>query len=161
MFDSAVYAARRDAVMRMIGPNAVVVVASQPERLRNGDAYHLFRQASDVYYLTGFSEPETTLVLRPGAETDRVVMFVRPRDPEMEVWDGQRAGVDGAKAISAPTRRTRSDRTSTRGSPRLFENVSRVYYRLGRNRAFDDILLRAIDRTRGRARSRACRGRRR
>ena len=56
---------------------------SLPERLRNGDAYHAFRQHSDVFYLTGFVEPDTTLVLRPGAETERVVMFVRPRDPEM------------------------------------------------------------------------------
>src|SRR5437763_16567673 len=98
MFDPAVFAARRDALMARLGPKAVAVVSSLPERLRNGDAYHVFRQASDVFYLTGFVEPETTLVLRPGAEADRVVMFVRPRDPEHEVWDGKREGLDGAKA---------------------------------------------------------------
>src|SRR5262245_13032176 len=97
MFDPAVFAARRDAYMQALGPSAVAVVRSLPERLRNGDAYHAFRQHSDLVYLTGFLEPDTTLVLRPGAEAERVVMFVRPRDPEMEVWDGRRAGVDGAK----------------------------------------------------------------
>jgi Xaa-Pro aminopeptidase len=97
MFDPAVFAARRDAYMQALGPRAVAVVRSLPERLRNGDAFHVFRQHSDVVYLTGFVEPETTLVLRPGAETDRVVMFVRPRDPEMETWDGRRAGLDGVK----------------------------------------------------------------
>ena len=97
MFDAAVFAARRDAYMRAIGPNAVAVVRSLPMRLRNGDAFHPFRQHSDIVYLTGFVEPDTTLVLRPGAETERVVMFVRPRDPEMEVWDGRRAGLEGAK----------------------------------------------------------------
>ena len=97
MFDPAVFAARRDAYMKAIGPEAVAVVRSLPERLRNGDAFHPFRQLSDLYYLTGFVEPDTTLILRPGAETERVVMFVRPRDPEMEVWDGKRAGIDGAK----------------------------------------------------------------
>src|SRR5262245_22884940 len=97
MFDPAIYAARRDAYMKALGPGAVAVVRSLPERLRNGDAYHRFRQHSDLVYLTGFLEPDTTLVLRPGAETERVVMFVRPRDPEMETWDGRRAGLEGAK----------------------------------------------------------------
>jgi Xaa-Pro aminopeptidase len=98
MFDPAVFAARRDAYMKAIGPDAVAVVRSLPERLRNGDAYHPFRQLSDLHYLTGFVEPDTTLILRPGADTERVVMFVRPRDPELEVWDGKRAGIDGAKS---------------------------------------------------------------
>ncbi|MEO8707097.1 MAG: Xaa-Pro aminopeptidase [Kofleriaceae bacterium] len=97
MFDPSVFAARRDAFMQALGPTAVAVVRSLPERLRNGDAFHPFRQHSDVLYLTGFVEPDTTIVMRPGAETDRIVMFVRPRDPEMETWDGKRAGLEGAK----------------------------------------------------------------
>ena len=98
MFDPAVFRARRETLMRALGPEAVAVVSSLPERLRNGDAFHGFRQHSDVYYLTGFTEPGATVVIRPGAETERVVMFVRPRDPEMETWDGRRAGVEGAVA---------------------------------------------------------------
>jgi Xaa-Pro aminopeptidase len=97
MFDPAIFAARRSAYMQALGPGAVAVVRSMPERLRNGDAYHVFRQHSDLVYLTGFLEPDTTLVLRPGAETERVVMFVRPRDADSEIWDGRRAGVEGAK----------------------------------------------------------------
>src|SRR5881628_939806 len=98
MFDPAVFADRREAYMRALGSDAVAVVRSLPERLRNGDSYHPFRQLSDLFYLTGFVEPDTTLVLRPGAETERIVMFVRPRDPERETWDGRRAGIDGAKS---------------------------------------------------------------
>jgi Xaa-Pro aminopeptidase len=98
MFEPSVFAARREAFMQAIGPHAVALVRSLPERLRNGDAYHAYRQHSDLVYLTGFVEPDTTLLLRPGAETERVIMFVRPRDPEMETWDGRRAGIDGAKA---------------------------------------------------------------
>src|SRR6185436_18088404 len=97
MFDPATFAARRDAYMQTLGTGAVAVVRSLPERMRNGDAYHAFRQHSDLIYLTGFLEPDTTLVLRPGAQTERIVMFVRPRDAEMEIWDGRRAGVEGAK----------------------------------------------------------------
>ena len=96
MFDPAIYAARRDAYLEALGPNAVAVIRSLPERARNGDSHYAFRQHSDLIYLTGFLEPEATLVLRPGAETERVVMFVRPSDPEAEQWDGRRAGLDGA-----------------------------------------------------------------
>ena len=99
MFDPTVFRARRDALMRALGPTAVAVVASLPERLRNGDAFHGFRQHSDVVYLTGFTEPGVTLVIRPGADKERFVMFVRPRDREMETWDGRRAGVEGAVEI--------------------------------------------------------------
>lgn len=98
MLDPSVYAARRAAFMEALGPTGVAVVCSLPERLRNGDAHHRFRQHSDVLYLTGFAEPATVLVLRPGADEERVVMFVRPRDPELETWDGRRAGVEGATA---------------------------------------------------------------
>src|SRR5436305_12980551 len=97
MFDAAVFAARRDAYMRALGPEAVAVVRSLPERLRNGDSYFPFRQISDLYYLTVFVEPDATLVLRPGADTERVIMFVRPRDADAEVWDGKRAGIEGAR----------------------------------------------------------------
>ncbi len=98
MFAPEVFAARRAEYMRRLGPDAVAVVRSLPEKLRNGDAHYRFRQHSDLFYLTGFAEPDTTLVLRPGADDDeRVVMFVRPRDPEMETWDGRRAGIDGAR----------------------------------------------------------------
>lgn len=96
---ASVYAERRRAYMERLGKDAVAIVRSLPERLRNGDAHYHFRQHSDVLYLTGFAEPETTVILRPGAETDRVVMFVRPRDPDMETWNGRRAGLDGAREI--------------------------------------------------------------
>jgi Xaa-Pro aminopeptidase len=107
MLDPSVFAARREAYMRALGPDAVAVVCSLPERLRNGDSHYRFRQHSDLYYLTGFTEPEAVLVLRPGAPEPgdgaadggeaRVTMFVRPRDPEMETWEGRRAGVEGAR----------------------------------------------------------------
>jgi Xaa-Pro aminopeptidase len=90
-----VFAERRARLLALLGPRAALVLASAPERLRNGDTDYKFRQDSDVLYLTGFAEPGTTIVLRPGHETP-FVMFVRPRDPAAETWTGRRAGVEGA-----------------------------------------------------------------
>ena len=130
MFDPAVFAARRDAYMAVLGRGAVAVVRSLPERLRNGDVYHVYRQHSDVVYLTGFLEPDTTLVLRPGAETERVVMFVRPRDPEMENWDGRRAGVEGARERYGADAAYPSAELPTRLSD-LLANTEELHFGLG------------------------------
>jgi Xaa-Pro aminopeptidase len=147
MFDPAVFAARRDAFLQAIGPGGVAVVRSLPERLRNGDAFHPFRQHSDVFYLTGFVEPDTTLVLRPGAETERFVMFVRPRDPELEVWDGRRAGLEGAKEIYGAD----AAYTTAELPGKLWEliaNHEELHYGLGLDEQMDLLVASAIARLR-------------
>lgn len=126
--------------MQAIGPKAVAVVHSPPEALRNGDVHYPFRQSSDLHYLTGFGEPETTLVLRPGADKERVVMFVRPRDKERETWDGRRAGVEGVKerygADLAYSTAALQDEL-----PKLLANVDEVYYSLGLDPEFDRTII--------------------
>lgn len=143
MFDPAVFAARRDAYMQAIGPAGVAVVRSLPERLRNGDSYHPFRQLSDLVYLTGFVEPETTLILRPGAEKERVVMFVRPRDPEMETWDGRRAGVEGAVATyGAEVAYPASELAAKLGE--LIANHDELHFAVGLDDEMDLLVTHAI-----------------
>src|SRR5215813_15633035 len=147
MFDPAVFAARREALMEAIGPKGVAIVSSLPERLRNGDAFHAFRQHSDVVYLTGFVEPDTVLVLRPGAETERVVMFVRPRDPEMETWDGRRAGLEGAKdRYGADAAYPIAELEAQLWQ--LIANHDELHFGLGLDDRLDGIVARAIARLR-------------
>ena len=147
MFDPTVYAARRDAYMKAIGPNAVAVVRSLPERLRNGDAFFPFRQHSDLYYLTGFVEPDTTLILRPGADSDRVVLFVRPRDPEMEVWDGKRAGLEGAKELYGADASFAANELATKLGD-LIGNFDELHYSLGLDDKMDLLVASTIARLR-------------
>jgi Xaa-Pro aminopeptidase len=147
MFDAAVFAARRDAYMRALGPGGVAVMRSLPERLRNGDAYHPFRQLSDLVYLTGFVEPDTTLVLRPGAETDRIVMFVRPRDAEQETWEGRRAGLEGAKdRYGADAAYAAAELPAKLWE--LIANFDELHYSLGLDDAMDQLVGAAIARLR-------------
>ncbi len=122
--------------MEAIGPDAVAVFRSPPEALRNGDAHYPFRQLSDLVYLNGFEEPETTLVLRPGAPTDKVVMFVRPRDKTMEIWNGRRAGVEGAMATFGADAAYPASELAER-LPDLIACATDLYYSLGDDPAFD------------------------
>ena len=68
------------------------------ETARNADTGFEFRQDSDFYFLTGFDEPDAVAVINPAHAKERFVLFVRPRDREMEIWNGRRAGVEGAVA---------------------------------------------------------------
>jgi Xaa-Pro aminopeptidase len=78
-------------------------------------------------------------------------LFVRPRDPEREVWDGARAGVEGAVAEFGANAAFVIGELAQK-LPDLIQNTERIFYRLGKNRSFDDTLLAALDRVRGRAR---------
>src|SRR5690625_7508700 len=77
-------------------PDSNAIVASAPERLRSRDTDYPYRQDSDLHYLSGFDEPSAVLVLIPGREHGEYVVFCRERDAEREIWDGHRAGPEGA-----------------------------------------------------------------
>jgi Xaa-Pro aminopeptidase len=154
---AAMLAAMRDATGGD-GADAVAVLPAAPVFARNSDVDHEYRQDSDLFYLTGFDEPESALVLSggkpaagPATAFPPATMFLRPRDPEREIWDGPRAGVDGAKAKYGMDEAYVMSELESR-LPKMLENRRRLYYRLGRDRAFDDVVLKAIDRTRARAR---------
>lgn len=140
---------RRQHVLQAI-PNGLLLVPSQPVAIRNNDVEHPYRQHSDLWYLSGFDEPESVLVLSTASDKP-FTLFVRERDPEREVWDGARAGVDGAKE------RFGADEAHPIAKldellPKLFENVEHLYYRLGVDREFDDRVLRAVANVRRRSR---------
>jgi Xaa-Pro aminopeptidase len=87
----------RHALSSRVGPNGIALVPAATETVRNDDVTHEFRQDSDFFYLTGFHEPEALAVLVPGHPDGEYHLFVRPRDRDQEIWNGYRAGVEGAQ----------------------------------------------------------------
>ena len=96
-FDLAPFVERRRRFAEAIG-DALAVIPAARETARNADTDFEFRQDSDFYFLTGFDEPDAVAVINPAHAKERFVLFVRPRDRELEVWNGRRAGVEGAIA---------------------------------------------------------------
>jgi Xaa-Pro aminopeptidase len=137
-----------EAAIARSGDEAVCVFPAAPVFTRNNDVDHEFRQDSDLFYLSGFAEPGTVLVV--DVKEKKTTMFVRPRDPDREIWDGPRWGVDGAKEHFGADEAFTIDKLAEE-LPRLFQNRRRLYYRLGINRQMDDKVLEAIDKTRARA----------
>ncbi|MEZ5374412.1 MAG: aminopeptidase P N-terminal domain-containing protein [Microthrixaceae bacterium] len=93
-----VFANRRRRVAELVGEGGALIVPAGVESPRNHDVDHEFRQASQFWWLTGFPEPDAVAVIVPGHPDGDYHLFVRPRDPERETWDGHRAGVEGATA---------------------------------------------------------------
>jgi Xaa-Pro aminopeptidase len=142
---------RRTRLLESMGPRACAILPTASVAIRNNDVEHEFRPDSDVFYLTGFDEPESILVLLPEHAEHRVVLFVRPRDPDREVWDGPRAGVEGA------VKQFGADAAFPIGEfdaklPALLAGRERLYYQLGVHRSLDDRVLQGIATQRHRSR---------
>jgi Xaa-Pro aminopeptidase len=82
--------------MRRMDPKSIAIIPAAREAVRSHDTNYRYRQNSDFFYLTGFEEPDAIAVIAP-SEAKKFTLFVRPRDPERAIWDGYRAGVEGAK----------------------------------------------------------------
>jgi Xaa-Pro aminopeptidase len=95
-FPAEVHAGRRGELVNRLGDDAVAVLPAGGLVVRHRDVAFDFRPDSDFAYLTGFAEPDAVAVVTPLHPAHRFVLFVPPRDPERERWDGPRAGVEGA-----------------------------------------------------------------
>ncbi|MEZ4360955.1 MAG: Xaa-Pro aminopeptidase [Kofleriaceae bacterium] len=146
------FAERRRRLRERLGPGAAALVASLPERVRNGDAHYRFRQHSDVYYLTGFEEPQAVALLLPAspdpgggveAAQPRFVLFVRPADPELERWDGPRLGVDGARAALGADEAFPIGELRERLSS-LLANSTELHYAVGLDPQLDATVMEAV-----------------
>jgi len=121
---ASIYAQRRARVAAQLGAGGIAIVPTAPERQRNRDSDFLYRHDSYFYYLTGFTEPNATLVIT--AEGD-ATLFCQPKDLEREIWDGIRLGPDGAPAALGVSKAFSSAELAAQ-MPKLLENRSTVWY---------------------------------
>ena len=122
--NSALYAQRRARLAAQLGPDAVAIVPTAVEHLRNRDSDYLFRFDSYFHYLSGFGEPNAWLVITSSGHT---TLFCQPKDLEREIWDGIRLGPEAAPAalgVDAAFPVTELEQRL----PRLLENQATVWY---------------------------------
>ena len=139
--DLAPFFERRQRFTAAIG-DALAVIPGGVESLRNGDVHYEFRQASDFFFLTGFDEPDAVAVINPAHAKERFVLFVRPRDREMEIWNGRRAGTEGAIATYGADAAYTIDQLDAKLREYAVERPV-LYYRLG-TAAFDGRITRLV-----------------
>lgn len=140
---ASTFASRRAELLERMGPGSVAVFPSSPVHIRNNDVEHAYRQDSDLWYLTGFEEPDTVLVLTTAHDEHRAVLFVRERNPERETWDGPRAGVEGAvERFGADAAFPIGD--LTKKLQEYFAGASRLHYAVGRGHPLDAKVFEAM-----------------
>ena len=128
-FSRALFRKRRERVLEALGKGAMVLPAA-PVLLKGRDTELPYRQDSDLFYLTGFTEADCVLVLRGFADSNRVVLFTLPRDPKAERWSGPRLGPAAAPAEVGVDEGRPTDKLDTELGP-LLAGADRVFYRLG------------------------------
>src|SRR6185503_4607794 len=128
--------------MRRMSPKSVAIIPSAREATRSNDTHYRFRQDSDFFYLTGFEEPDSIAVVKSDQEP-HYTLFVRPRDPEREIWDGRRAGVEGAKKEFGADESFPIAEFEEKLHD-LLDGAEKLYYRLGVYADLDHKIIRRI-----------------
>ncbi|MCC6464515.1 MAG: aminopeptidase P N-terminal domain-containing protein [Planctomycetes bacterium] len=134
-FDSAIFRRRRDELLRRMQPGVAVFPAARVYP-RNGDVSHDYRQHSDFFYLTGFEEPGSLALVIKEHGQHGFVLFVPKRDKMMEIWNGRRAGPEGATSRYGADAAFTVDEIDTK-VPEYLRNVQRLYVHLGEDDEFD------------------------
>lgn len=93
---------RREVLRKQLPANGAAIFFNNPVKNRSNDTEFTYRPNSDFFYLTGFREPNAALVIFQspqmiGGKEVKEIMYVQPRDPLREQWDGERLGPEGVK----------------------------------------------------------------
>ncbi len=130
---------RRSILAGEIGLRSIAIIATSPVAMRNRDADYKYRADSSFFYLTGFSEPEAVAVIETfdtEEEGYSYSLFCRERNREMEIWNGYRAGIDGAMQDYDADEAYAIDLLDE-GILEKLQNKDQLFYRIGHNADFD------------------------
>ena len=134
------FAKRRQQLMEIMGPDSIAVLPNAPVATRSRDVDYIYRSDSNFHYLSGFDEPESVIVIVPGRPHGEYLLFCRDRNLEKEIWDGYRAGQEGAvDQYGADDSYPISDLDDI--LPGLMEGKEQVFYTMGNVPAFDQRMV--------------------
>ena len=137
----SIFTERRQRLGANLPPNAAIVIAGASTQYRNADSSYAFRQDSNFWYLTGFNEAEATLVvLTDNSKTTKSIAFVPEKDKLKEIWDGYRAGPEGAVKDHGFDEAYNNSEINDQ-LPELLKGRDRVFYPVGKNAGLDQNII--------------------
>jgi Xaa-Pro aminopeptidase len=128
------FSARRNQLLTKMG-EGIAIVPTAPEVIRNRDSHYPYRFDSHFYYLTGFREPESVLVLI-ASNSPKSILFCRDKDMEREIWDGFRYGPEAAKSEFGFDEAYSISQLDEM-LPKLMGNQAKLFYSLGASSEWD------------------------
>lgn len=145
-FPAETFARRRARVLDAL-EGGVLVLPAAPVLHRTGDTEVRYRPDSELFYLTGVTEPGGLAVVRGGNETARFTLFVSGRDEEAELWGGARLGPEEAQEVFGADETHAIDELESR-LPELLDGAERVFFRLGGERSVQRQVVASLRRAR-------------
>ena len=147
------YAARRASLITQMQAKGggIAIIPTAPEVMRNRDADYPYRHDSYFYYLSGFTEPESVIVLLAG-EKNQTILFCREKNLEREIWDGFRYGPEAARSTFGFDAAYPIEAIDTE-LPKLMANAQGLFYALGSDSKLDGQVQRWLQTVRAQARA--------
>ena len=150
VFNLKEFQARRNQLLANMG-EGVAIIPTAPEAIRNRDSHYPYRFDSYFYYLTGFTEAESVLVLIAGKQ-NKSILFCRDKDMEREIWDGFRFGPAAAKkqfGFDEAYSISQLDEIMLK----LMANQAKLFYSLGMDSSWDTRITGALNKVKDLART--------
>lgn len=119
---SNIFKNRRTKLLQNIEKNACIVLATNPEQMRNNDVNYPFRAHSDFYYFTGFNEAKSLMIL----SHKQYIVFLQEKDQVAEMWNGERLGLKKGREILHA--QTKNIAKITEQLPKIIAKYDKVYF---------------------------------
>ena len=91
------YKSRRERLCKQLRKNSVAVLFASEVKIRSNDTEYPYRQNSNFYYLSGFTEDNSALMFVRKKRKTKTILFVEKKDEALELWHGKRVGEAEAK----------------------------------------------------------------
>jgi Xaa-Pro aminopeptidase len=100
--DPSLFVANRRRLAERLKPGSLAVLNSNDVMPTSADGTHPFIQQTDLFYLSGIDQEESTLVLFPDAreEKHREVLFLRETNEQIALWEGRKYSREEATGVS-------------------------------------------------------------
>jgi len=138
--DKNIYKNRRNSLKNKLPKNSALIIPGADLQYRNADSSYALRQESSFYYLSGFSEPASVMVLLNTGEKMESLIFVPEKDKLKEIWDGYRAGPEGAIDDFLFDQAFENNKINEL-MPEVLRGLEKVFYPIGKKSGFDQMVI--------------------
>ena len=135
-----VYQKRRHILGNLLPKDSAIIIPGADLKYRNSDSSYNFRQDSNFYYLSGFSEAGSTMLIVNSNGKVSSSIFVPKKDKLKEIWDGFRQGPEGAKENYLFDDSINNDQIDSE-LPNLIKGMDKVFYPFGKKDGFDQLVI--------------------
>lgn len=101
------YYERRLKLISSLPKNSLTILVGNQVQFSSGSVFYPFQQNNDLYYMSGWLEPNSIGVLEKvsdqGTDEDLIFhMLVPEKNPQAEIWEGERSGLQGCYEFFNP-----------------------------------------------------------